>query len=149
MLVLSTKQTTTLEKKGKNAEIEKWEAELRTSLAIKKAAASQTLTKQDRALVDAQLKKESEVRRQVYLVQANLRRGLALIRSVVEAGVEEFRSHIALVVGLLLDNAVGNGSSLAGEEVFETYLVRMIFTSCLPYLTYTSRRISGNAAPND
>lgn len=57
--VLSSKKNTTLDTKGKEAEITRWEAEVKKSLASKKAAASATisLTKQEQTLVQMQLEK--------------------------------------------------------------------------------------------
>ena len=47
--------------KGKGAELDKWDAEVRKSLASKKAGAGKALSKADQAAVDAQLKKEVRV----------------------------------------------------------------------------------------
>lgn len=109
--------------KGKDADIAKWEADLRKSLASKKAPGTVTLTKQQQALVHAQLEKEAKIRQRVASIKANLERGLNFIQSLVSAGIEEFRPYIASIASLLLVGALGYGSTLVGESAFDTYLV--------------------------
>jgi hypothetical protein len=120
--VLSSRKDVVQDKKGKDREIAKWEAELRQSLASKKTSVS--LTKEEQVLVQAQLEKEALIRRRVFLVKANLERGLHFVRSVVSARVPEFRSYILSVASLLLDGALKRGSILTGQQAFDTYLVR-------------------------
>ncbi|KAJ7180610.1 armadillo-type protein [Mycena filopes] len=109
--------------KGKDFEIARWEAEVRTALENKKkAGATVALTKPQQALVQAQLAREAIVRQRVEVLKANLNRGLAFVRSLVAAGVPEFRVYISSVAGLLLDGALGKGALLVGPAAFETYL---------------------------
>ncbi|PBK90411.1 ARM repeat-containing protein [Armillaria gallica] len=116
--VLASSGNTTETRKGKDADIAKWEADLRKSLANKKTA-TPTLTKQQQVLVNAQLEKESVVRRRVESVKANLERGLHFVRSLVRAGVPQFSAFISSVVTLLLDGA---GSRLVGQITVDVYL---------------------------
>ncbi|KAK0468862.1 armadillo-type protein [Armillaria novae-zelandiae] len=116
--VLASSGKTTETRKGKDADIAKWEADLRKSLANKKTV-TPTLTKQQQALVNAQLEKESAVRRRVESVKANLERGLHFVRSLVRAGVPQFSAFISSVVTLLLDGA---GSRLVGQITVDVYL---------------------------
>ncbi|KAJ7760500.1 armadillo-type protein [Mycena metata] len=119
----STKGEPKATHKGKDFEIARWEAEVRTALENKrKAGASVALTKPQQALVQAQLAREAIVRQRVESVKADLIRGLAFVRSLVAAGVPEFRVYISSIVGLLLDGALGKGALLAGPAAFETYL---------------------------
>ncbi|KAF5363220.1 hypothetical protein D9758_008404 [Tetrapyrgos nigripes] len=122
--VLSSTKGDTTSKKGKDADIAKWEAELRKSLANKKASsgATATLTKQQQVLIQQQLAKESEVRQRVESVKNNLVRGLQLVSSLIDASVPEFRVYISSTVTLLLDGALRSGALLAGDLAFETYL---------------------------
>ena len=124
MAVLAQKKPTAAVAKGKNQEIEKWEAELRQSLSTKKAAGQVVLSKADRVLVDAQLAKEGEIRARLQQLQVALQRGLATIRSVVAAKVDEFRPWVAPMASLLLNGSVKKGRFLVGFEAFDTYLVR-------------------------
>jgi hypothetical protein len=121
--VLANKKDALIEKKGKNADIEKWEAELRKSLANKKTNTSTPMSKQDRALVDAQLAKEAQIRSRVAAVHRNLVDGLALLRSLIAAGVEDFRPHVWPMAALLLDGVLKRGSALVGQVAVDTYVV--------------------------
>ncbi|KAF7356649.1 TOG domain-containing protein [Mycena venus] len=108
--------------KGKDFEIARWDAEVRAALEKKKAGATVTLTKQQQALVQAQLAREATVRQRVEGVKADLVRGLAFVRSLVAAGVPEFRVYISSVANLILDGALGKGALLVGTLAFETYM---------------------------
>ncbi|KAH9485783.1 eIF-2-alpha kinase activator gcn1 [Psilocybe cubensis] len=119
--VLSSTQAEVRTNKGKDYEIAKWEEEIRKSLATKKATPV-TLTRQQQALVQAQLEKEAKIRQHVSGIQSRLTRGLHLVRSLVSSRVEEFQSHMSSIVSLLLDGALNRGSFLAGTVAFETYL---------------------------
>jgi hypothetical protein len=120
---LSSKKSDIGPKKGKDAEMARWDADIRNSLANKKAAATTKLSKQDQILVEAQLEKESIVRQRVDHVKVDLLRGLQLVRSLVLSDVQEFRSYISTVASLLLDGALGKGSVLIGNDGVQTYLV--------------------------
>ncbi|KAF9479098.1 ARM repeat-containing protein [Pholiota conissans] len=119
--VISSSQAEVRPNKGKDYEIAKWEEEIRKSLASKKATPV-TLTKQQQALVQAQLEKEAKIRLHVQTLQAHLIRGLNFVKSLVAAGVEEFQSHMSSIVSLLLQGALSRGSFLAGSTAFETYI---------------------------
>jgi hypothetical protein len=111
--------------KGKDFEIARWEAEVRNALESKrKAGTGPALTKPQQALLQAQLAREATVRHRVDGVKANLMRGLSCVRSLVAAGVPEFRVYISSVAALLLEGALGKGALLVGAAAFETYLVR-------------------------
>ncbi|KAK1228592.1 translational activator of GCN4 [Marasmius sp. AFHP31] len=120
--VLSNTKGDAQPRKGKDAEIAQWEADIRKSLANKKATNTVTLTKQQQTAVNAQLAKEADIRKRVTLIQSNLDRGLSLVRSLINAYVPEFRVYISTVVALLLDGALDKGSLLCGQAAFETYL---------------------------
>ncbi|RXW23690.1 hypothetical protein EST38_g2167 [Candolleomyces aberdarensis] len=107
--------------KGKEADIAKWEEEVRKSIASKKSAAA-SLTKQQQAAVNAQLAKEATIRENIARVKRNLERGLHLIQSIVAAGSEELRFHISNLIQLLLKGPLRGGSFLVGPLAFETYL---------------------------
>ena len=114
--------------KGKNAAIEKWEAELRNSLANKKtgskSSAPANLSKLDRELVETQLRKEAEKRHHVNKILSHTRRGLALIRSIVTGNPLEFSKGFLLeVVVQVLKCAVERAAVVVGEEFFQTFIV--------------------------
>ncbi|KAI0710312.1 ARM repeat-containing protein [Cerioporus squamosus] len=118
--VLATKkEDAPQQKKGKGYKDAQWEAEVRKSLASKKSA---TLSKQDQALVQAQLEKEAIVRQRVAGVKARLEQGLHLIRSLVAAQVEQVKAFVSDLSALLREGAFGKAVTLVGETSFETYL---------------------------
>lgn len=108
--------------KGKDSELRKWEAELRKSLANKRPENS-SLSKEDQALVNSQLAKESQVRARVTSIKANAEHGLALIQSIIKANVSEFREYITPVINLIVAGPLSSGSELSGPAAFETYIV--------------------------
>ncbi|KAG6873014.1 hypothetical protein C0995_003975 [Termitomyces sp. Mi166 len=120
--VLVSKGEAKVSTKGKDAELAKWDEEIRKNIASKKAAASKTLTKQQQALVNAQLEEEAKVRQHVTDVQTKLHRGLRFVQSLASSGVEQFRDQISSIASLILEGALGRGSTLVGGEAFETYL---------------------------
>ncbi|TFK50812.1 ARM repeat-containing protein [Heliocybe sulcata] len=120
--VLSNKKEDAPVKKGKGADIAKWEAELRKSLANKKSASSGTLSKQDQALVKGQLEKEAIIRQRVAAIKLHLERGLAFVRSLVAARVDEFRVFVSTVASLLLEGAFDKAVLLCGYQPYHTYL---------------------------
>lgn len=91
------------------------------------------LSKQDRALVDAQLKVESETRKRVQKIKLEAERGFGLIRSAVASRVEQFEQYASDLLALLLGGAVRLGSPLVGSLALETYFVSspltMMFTA--------------------
>lgn len=124
-IVLANKKTDEPEqKKGKGYKDAQWEAEVRKSLANKKKASGPvTLSKQDQALVQAQLTKEAAIRKHVAAIKSKLERGLAFVHSLVQANVEELQTHVSSIVNVLLESAFGNAVSLIGFAAFERYLV--------------------------
>lgn len=123
LIVLSSQKSEEGPKKGKDADIARWEAELRKSLANKKGAASAALSKQAQALVQAQLDKEAIIRQRVATIKLNLRRGLSYVQSLSAIDVPELRMHVSFIVSLLLEGAMGRGSRLVGSQALEAYLV--------------------------
>src|SRR5258708_27877082 len=85
--------------KRKDAELKKWDAETKKALASKKGPPP--LSKQEKMLVDAQLAKEQIIRDKVQLVQHTLRRGLAVLRSVLAARVEQLGQYLSSVANCL------------------------------------------------
>ncbi|WFD03929.1 translational activator of GCN4 [Malassezia obtusa] len=65
--------------------LEKWDAEVRASLAAKKAGGAPTRTKQQQAAVDAQLAAEARVRADIEAARAHLLCALRTARAVAES----------------------------------------------------------------
>ncbi|KAH9925947.1 ARM repeat-containing protein [Epithele typhae] len=122
--VLATKKDEVPQKKGKGYKDAQWEAEVRKSLASKKASgAGATLSKADQALVQAQLEKEAAVRARVEGIKAKLERGLGLVHALVRAQVEELHSFVSPLATLIREGAFGPAVRLVGETSFTTYLM--------------------------
>jgi hypothetical protein len=120
--VLASTKGPEVQKKGKGSDLAKWDAEVRQSLASKKATA--TLTKQQQALVQAQREKEAQVRQRVAGIRNRLERGLHLVGSIVDAGVDQIKLYVTAVAGLLIQGALYKGPLLVGDQAFLAYLVR-------------------------
>lgn len=123
--VLSTKkQEEPEQKKGKGYKDAQWEAEVRKSLASKKKTTGPaTLSKQDAALVAAQLKLESTIRSRVNTLKARLERGLRLVHCLVASQVDEVKLHMSSIVELLLRGGFGKAIALVGSTSFEAFVV--------------------------
>ncbi|KAL2314757.1 eIF-2-alpha kinase activator gcn1 [Schizosaccharomyces pombe] len=80
--VLEKKSSKKLDKNTKDYETKRWEAEVRAKQSAKKPA---KLSKDQQALVDAQLDAEAKIRSRVNLIALSLERGLGIIRSLGEA----------------------------------------------------------------
>lgn len=92
-----------VDKNRKDAKVEQWEAELRAELAKKKAAQAKTLTKEQKAKVDAQLKIEAETRAQISRVRQDLKRASAIVIALVASGSNELDSYLPSLVRLVRD----------------------------------------------
>lgn len=110
------------DKKGKEAEIQKWEAEVRQTLANKKTGANK-LSKEEEALVRSQLAKEKDIRQEVDALRLRLAEGLQVVHSLVDIQLEAFQHYISRLTTLLLSTAVGRPSELLGDAPFDAFLV--------------------------
>ena len=147
---MATKKDDTPVRKGKEAKMAQWEADVRKSLASKKPA-NGVLSKQDQAAIQAQLEKEQGIRQKVFGVKANLERGLHFIQSLVVSNTDEFKLHLSTIATLLVDGALRRGEVLVGKAPFDTYIVSSKFTPVDPWLQHLSescemlfRQIRGN-----
>jgi hypothetical protein len=85
------------------------------------------LSKQDKELVDAQLRKEAEIRRRVDDALFRLSRGLALVRSIVVGNPNEFALHYLLeVVEHILKCAAEQAAVVVSDEFYMTFNVSSI-----------------------
>jgi hypothetical protein len=126
--VLASRKGAPNQTKGKDRDIEKWEAEVRKSLA-RKGSSSVSLSQQERALVQAQLEKEALIRSNVESLRSNLQRGLRFIEALISANVPALQRHMPSISSLLLEGALGaQGSALIGQNAFDVYVVG----SCYP-----------------
>lgn len=121
-IVLASKKDDAPVRKGKEAKMAQWEADVRKSLANKKPA-NGVLSKQDQAAIQAQLEKEQGIRQKVFAVKTNLERGLHFIQSLVVSNTDEFKLHLSTIAALLVDGALRKGDVLVSKAPFDTYIV--------------------------
>ncbi|WFD28586.1 translational activator of GCN4 [Malassezia nana] len=86
--------------KGRASSMDKWDAEVRASIAAKKAASAgpTTLSAQDRAAVDAQLAKERDIRAHVQTTIDRVRRAARRLLCIMDAHVVEVDAHVFVLV---------------------------------------------------
>ncbi|KAF7728036.1 translational activator of GCN4 [Apophysomyces ossiformis] len=107
----------------KGQEDQKWEEELRAELAKKKGITEvKKLTKEEQAAVNAQLKKESEIRKNVQDVHDKITLGLQVVRALVAGNTQALDDYLVTLVRILLDAANSNVGLLTGEDLANTYL---------------------------
>lgn len=122
--VLATKKDTVEDKNRRDYATEKWEAEVRDSLAKKRAAAGTAkLSKADQAAVNAQLAKEGEVRQRIAQVQAKMKRGLEVVAALVASNAERVEREVGILAKNLLATAFAEGAFLLDGRAFEVFLV--------------------------
>lgn len=105
--------------------MEKWDAEMRASLASKRTNKEPLnltkLSKQDRELVASQLRLESGIRRRVQGTYDGAKRALALLRSIIASKTEELGIFVPEIVDLILNGVVRH--RFPAEEAMEGFLV--------------------------
>lgn len=52
-----------------------------------------------------------------------MQRGLAIIRSLITADVEPFKSNLTDVLQLIMNGPLDKGAFLVGDDAFQTFLV--------------------------
>jgi hypothetical protein len=109
--------------KGKGADLAKWDAEVRQSLAKKKITTIPTLSKQEQSLVQAQVEKEAKIRSRVNEIKANLDRALQTISHLALGKIDDLRLYVSQILNLLLSSgALDKGALLVGSLGFTTFL---------------------------
>ncbi|WVR05268.1 hypothetical protein IAU60_002280 [Kwoniella sp. DSM 27419] len=117
------KDTGTENKNSKNYATEKWEQEVRESLAKKKTTqVGAKLSKQDQALVNAQMAKEAETRKAIATVQGQLQRGVELVAALTASLSGEVNRHIDELASGLLASVFSSGNFLVGGRAFEVFI---------------------------
>lgn len=132
MVVLAPKKDNNENKNSKNYATEKWEQEIRDSIAAKKTASSTVkLSKADQALVAAQKTKEAETRKTIVTTQARLVRGVELIKCLVASNSEAVKRHLRVMAECMLASVFSRGTFLVDKSVFAVFLVCPL-SFCLP-----------------
>jgi hypothetical protein len=110
--------------KGKDADLAKWDAEVRQSLAKKKSAIAPALSKQEQSLVQVQLEKEAKIRSRMNEVKTNLERGLQVISHLALGNIDGLRAYVWQITSLFLSTgALDKGALLVGSSAYAAFLV--------------------------
>ncbi|KAF3063949.1 Translational activator GCN1 [Daldinia childiae] len=118
--VLAKKQTLP-DKNTKDYDTLKWEEELRSQLAQKKGQ-QRKLTADEQAKVNAQLKKESEIRRKIQHLESRLIRGFGIIRNLVSSPPTEPNLWIGPSISALLAALEAGAGLITGDAGPTAYL---------------------------
>ncbi|KAI1404224.1 translational activator GCN1 [Hypoxylon fuscum] len=108
-------------KNTKDYDTLKWEEELRSQLAQKKGQ-QKKLTADEQAKVNAQLKKESEIRQSVQQLESRLVRGFGIIRSLVNTPPTEPNLWIGPSISALLESLEAGAGLITGDAGPTAYL---------------------------
>lgn len=113
-----------MQAKGKEADLAKWDAEVRQSLAKKKIATAPALSKQEQSLVQAQVEKEGKIRSHVNKIKANLERALQILSHLALGNIDDLQAYVSQIISLLLSSgALDKGTLLVGSLACATLLV--------------------------
>lgn len=121
--VLASKDNVVPNKNTKDYDTLKWEEDLRAQLAAKKGL-QKKLTAEQTAKVNAQLKKESDIRTRVQHVAAQLLRGIGIVRSLATGPPTEASLWMGTAVESLL-NALDAGAGLITGDAAPTAYIAL------------------------
>lgn len=138
--VLEGKKKTVEDKNSKDYATRKWEESVRKDIA-KKSTATKKYTKEEQALVNAQLEKESEIRRHVNKIYNQLDRSCSIIDALSKTGdfIDNGKKHwvAAAVNGLLGVLAFSVSENLVGSMLTNSFLaLSNVISSKLGQLKY-------------
>jgi hypothetical protein len=119
--VLSKKAPVVIDKNTKDYDTLKWEEELRAQLAQKKGQ-TKKLTADEQAKVNAQLAKESAIRKEVSGIEQRMRRGVGIVKSLATGPPTEAEQWMGPAVDLLIQ-AVRSGAGLLLGDIPATALI--------------------------
>ncbi|KAH8887821.1 ARM repeat-containing protein [Thozetella sp. PMI_491] len=113
--VLAKKQNIVPNKNTKDYHTLKWEEELRAQIAEKKGT-QKKLTAEENAKVNAQLKKEAEIRQNIRHVEARLLRGFGVIKSLATGPPTDASLWMGAAVKALLDVVDAGACLITGDS---------------------------------
>ncbi|KAK8092029.1 eIF-2-alpha kinase activator GCN1 [Apiospora hydei] len=119
--VLAKKSQALPNKNTKDYDTLKWEEDLRAQLAAKKGT-QKKLTADEQAKVNAQLKKESEIRKSVQLLAARLLRGIGIIQGLINGPPTEASLWMGPAVNALLKAMEAGACLITGDAAPSVYL---------------------------
>ncbi|KAM5376828.1 hypothetical protein ACJZ2D_005315 [Fusarium nematophilum] len=119
--VLAKKSQQVVDKNKKDYDILKWEEELRSQLEKKKGQ-QRKLTADETAKVNAQLKKESQIRQSIREVEARLLRGIGIIRSLASGPPTDATQWLGPAVSLLIGVMDAGANLITGDAAPKAYI---------------------------
>jgi len=119
--VLAKKSQQVLDKNNKDYDILKWEEELRGQLEKKKGQ-QKKLTPEENAKVNAQLKKESQIRQSITQTVARLLRGIGIIRSLATGPPTDATQWLGTAVSLLVGIMDAGATLITGDAAPLAYI---------------------------
>lgn len=108
-------------KNSKDYDTLKWEEELRAQLAQKKGQ-TKKLTADEQAKVKAQLAKEADIRKEVAVVEANLRRGMGIVTALATGPPTEAEAWFGPSIEKLFDIITAGAGLILGDAAALAYL---------------------------
>ncbi|KAH6652528.1 armadillo-type protein [Truncatella angustata] len=108
-------------KNTKDYDTLKWEEELRAQLAAKKGT-QKKLTADEQAKVNAQLKKESEIRKSIQQIEARLLRGVGIVHGLITGPPTEANLWMGPSVNALLKAMEAGACQITGDDAPSAYL---------------------------
>ncbi|KAJ5084239.1 hypothetical protein NUU61_008818 [Penicillium alfredii] len=111
------------DKNTKDYDTLKWEEELRAQLAEKKGQKQKKLTAEEQSKVNAQLKKEANIREEVLHEVKRIERGAGLIRGLATGPADDAEGWINTAVDCLLALARAGAGLFVGDVVSQTFVV--------------------------
>ena len=108
-------------KNVKDYDLLKWEEDMRVQLAQKKGQ-QRKLTADERAKVDAQLAKESEIRARVQAVRTKVRRGAELVQALAKGPPSDARRWMSVGTNALINAIIAGADFVVGDEIFLSYI---------------------------
>ncbi|KAF1838159.1 ARM repeat-containing protein [Decorospora gaudefroyi] len=112
--ILSKKAPVSIDKNTKDYDTLKWEEELRQQLAQKKGQIKK-LSADEQAKVNAQLAKESAIRKAVAAIEQRMRRGVGIIQSLATGAPTEAEQWMGPAVDLLIQSIRAGAGLLLGD----------------------------------
>lgn len=119
--VLAKKAQQVVNKNNKDYDILKWEEELRSQLEKKKGQ-QKKLTADETAKVNAQLKKESQIRQSLREVEARLLRGIGIIKSLATGPPTDATQWLGTAVSLLIGVMDAGANMITGDVAPLAYI---------------------------
>ncbi|KAI8623097.1 ARM repeat-containing protein [Xylariaceae sp. FL1651] len=119
--VLAKKSQALPNKNTKDYDTLKWEEELRSQIAQKKGI-QKKLTTDEQAKVNAQLKKEADIRHSVQQLEERLMRGIGIIESLVSGPPTDASLWLGPSVGALLEAMEAGACLIVGKAAPSAYL---------------------------